>query len=83
MPIMRMDERGNGYPFHAGDADGHEQRLSQGRSSIVHGGIGHFHPEESSGEGLILIDGLKSALAHFRLIWGVGGDEFSSIDQGG
>ena len=53
----------------------HGGGLSGGSGAVIDGGIGHVHARQLADHGLILEDGLQNALAHLRLIGGVGGEE--------
>ena len=53
----------------------HGGGLSSGSGAVIDGGIGHVHARQLADHGLILEDGLQNALAHLRLIGGVGGEE--------
>ena len=65
----------------------HGRRLGGGSGPIVYRGVGHVHAGELTDHGLILEDGLQQALAHFRLIGGVGREELllggDIFDDGG
>ena len=81
-----MGRAGNeGHPALALAA--HGRRLGGGSGPIVHRGVGHVHAGELTDHGLILEDGLQQALAHFRLIGGVGRQELllggDIFDDGG
>ena len=68
---------GGGHQRHPALAvTAHGGGLGGGGGAVVHGGVGHVHAGEHADHGLILKDGLQQALAHLRLIGGVGRQEF-------
>ena len=80
--------RGGGDQCHAALAvSRHRGGLGHGGRPVVHGGVRHVHAGQLADHRLILEDGLQHALAHFRLIRGVGGEEFflcgDGADDGG
>src|SRR5208282_229989 len=60
-----------------GDGQCHEQRLADGRASVVEAGVGDIHPGQLGNEGLIFKGGLKGPLTCLSLVRGVGRVKFA------
>ena len=76
--VERVHGARHGHGLAAGHPHRHEQRLGQGGGAVVHRGVGHLHAEQAPGERLVLEDRLQGALAHLRLVGGVGGHELGA-----
>ena len=84
LPILRMDrlaDRDGAAP--AAQPRGHQRRFGKCRGAVIHRRVGHLHAEQPGDHGLELEDGLQRALAHLRLVGGVGGVQFATEQQMG
>ena len=60
---------------------GQHGRFRRRRSAVVHGGVCHLQARQFADHRLELVDALERALAHFRLVRRVGGQEFRAAGQ--
>lgn len=80
--VMRMQGLRNRHGAALGQAAGHQRTFGQRGRAVVHGGVGHFHAEQTGDERLEFKDALQRTLADFRLVRRVGGVKFGTADKG-
>ena len=80
--VMRMQGEGHGHGVALGQTAGHQRAFGQRGRAVVHGGVGHFHAEQTGDERLEFKDALQRALTDFGLVRRIGGIEFGTADQG-
>ena len=80
--VMRMQGQRDRHGAALGQAAGHQRAFGQRGRAVIHGGVGHFHAEQTGDERLEFKDALQRALADFRLVRRVGGVKFGTSGKG-
>ena len=79
--VVGMQRPGQDRAVAAGQALGHQHRFGGGGRAFVHRRVGDLHAGQHRHLGLELEQELERALADFRLVRRVGGQELAALDQ--
>ncbi len=75
---LRRHGVGNGKGIPVGNTDAEEHSFGKRRGPVIHRGVDDGKTDKLRHEALVLVEGLKHPLGHFRLVGRIGGGEFAT-----